>query len=331
MPQGAFCSSLSCCSCELTSILRSPVQEDEHVGKSIADRMRSLQNAGLSVETTKRFSRELPTSPSTADWKVNTISRASSSHTRTPSQQHTPTMSSHPTGSSMHSFVSPSSLGPPSPSSSSASSPHLSHFTLSEFNQTFPSIDELDEGSSVRFPDLPSVPKNKPGVPIPTAISPTISQRFPALPLDLDPGPRPASTPVPPTAYPYNSRPPSPHAPPTNRSPLSPTIPPKPAKLTLTGGSTRGSPSHSSPTNTGDSQRSRGIDLPVTSTILPKTLKDYQGRGVKILLIDTRTRDEFTRGHIKGSSIVCLEPYVLQRNGYAWIRKSYQGTLLIFE
>ena len=131
--------------------------------------MRSLQNAGLAVETTKRISRDFSTAtPSSSEWKTGAISRASSSqnpssYSRTSSQARSPVVSSYPTGSSGHSFVSPSSLGPPSPPSSAVSSPHLSQLTLSEFNQTFPSIDEIDDNASLRYPVLPSVPTNKPG------------------------------------------------------------------------------------------------------------------------------------------------------------------------
>ncbi|KAI5123494.1 hypothetical protein M0805_008862 [Coniferiporia weirii] len=291
------------------------------LGGSIADRMRSLQDAGLSVQTTKRLSRDLSSNPPSAtDWKTGAISRISSSQNHSHSHSQSQPVVDHQTGSSVHSFVSPSSLGPPSPSSSTASSPHIAHFTLTEFNQTFPSIDELDEGMHAVLPELPSVPTNKPGASSRTPLdSPSVIKRFPSLPLDLDPGPRPASTPIPPTMNALQSRPASPsHAPPL-RSPLSPTIPHKPASLSMTGGSSssRASPAHSSPASTGDSQRSRGVEFPVTNTIFPKMLHDYMGRKneVKILLLDVRTRDEFAKAHIRSDAVVCLEPHVLFRDG----------------
>ena len=177
--------------------------------------MRSLQDARLSVQTMERISRDPSVTPPSAD-KESAVSCASSSqnqsssHSRTSSQSQMPVTSTHPTGSSGHSFISPSSLGLPSPSSSTASSPHLSLFTLSEFNLPFPSIGELDEDASIRFLELPSVPTSKPGTSNPSAASPSESQRFPSFLLDLDHGLRPASTPVPTTLYPQGRPPPPP-------------------------------------------------------------------------------------------------------------------------
>ena len=142
--------------------------------------------------------------------------------------------------------------------------------------------------------------------------------------LDLDPGPRPASTPIPPTMNVIQSRPPSPPiraAGSSQRSPLSPIVPPKPTGLIMTSSgsssSTRNSPSRTSPIHTGDSSRSKGIDLPVTSTVFPKGLREYLTRGndLMVLLLDVRTREEFAKGHIKSDAVVCLEPHVLFRDG----------------
>lgn len=56
-------------------------------------------------------------------------------------------------------------------------------------------------------------------------------------------------------------------------------------------------------------------DLPVTSTIHPHTLKEYRTRpGLKILLMDVRTRAEFDEERILGDEVVCLEPSVLTRD-----------------
>lgn len=307
---------------------------------SIADRMRSLQNAGLKVQTTKRLSRDLSVaSPATAssmspllpDWKERSnisstsISR-SSSHVQSPtltqsySQSHSQSqqqslVSNHPTGSSVHST---SSLGPPSPSVST-DSPRFA--TLSEFTQAFPSIDELDEG----LPSLPSVPHNLSGASSSNTppISPSVIKRFPSLPLDLDPGPRPASTPIPPSMSVnglQQSRPASPtSALRSMRSPLSPVISPKPIGLTFTGSS---SSARASPLSTGDTSShattSRTpLSLPVTSAIYPKTLREYLSRQneVMVLLLDVRTRAEFAKAHIKAEAVVCLEPQVLHRDG----------------
>lgn len=82
--------------------------------------------------------------------------------------------------------------------------------------------------------------------------------------------------------------------------------------------SARNSPSQTSPIHTGEASRSKGVDLPVTNTIFPKLLREYLGRGndVTVLLLDVRTREEFTKEHIKGDAVVCLEPHVLLRDGY---------------
>lgn len=289
-------------------------------GGSIADRMKSLQDAGLSVSTTKRFSRDLsPTS--------NAMSRASSSHGHTnvssppPSHTNFHSISTNPTESSAHSFVAPSSLGPPSPTSSSSSPPPLPHGTISEFNQAYPPIDELDELPS-GFPILPSVPTTKPGASITSPLaSPSVIGRFPSVALDLDPTPRPSSTPVVSNMGIVTSRPPTP--PSFSRVPLSPAIPPKPINLST--GSSHGSssttfrtsPSRSSPNHTGDHS-----DLPVTNSVFPKQLRDYLTRaGLKVLLLDVRPREEFSKGHIRANAVVCLDPYFLIRDGYALFTK----------
>lgn len=57
------------------------------------------------------------------------------------------------------------------------------------------------------------------------------------------------------------------------------------------------------------------FDLPITNTIHPHTLKEYRTRpGLKILLIDVRTRVEFDEERILGDEVVCLEPSILTRD-----------------
>ncbi|KAJ3743823.1 hypothetical protein DFH05DRAFT_1253494 [Lentinula detonsa] len=214
-------------------------------GGSIADRMKALQNSGLSISTSnKRYSKDLhingtPTSATLS--AANGLSPSSSALSAGPSVSPTttslasststvaalstlttlnapstvpgsssPTLNSiHPSSSTSssssfsttdtlstlnsassstststssasasstsliysHAFVSPSTLGPPSPGSSPSSSPTLptrSFSTSSEyntFNAQFPSIDELDEydgrlDGSTPFA-LPSVPTGR--------------------------------------------------------------------------------------------------------------------------------------------------------------------------
>ncbi|OSX64490.1 hypothetical protein POSPLADRAFT_1065606 [Postia placenta MAD-698-R-SB12] len=225
---------------------------------SIADRMRSLQNAGLAVSSTKRLSREnLPPPPSSSFPMLAS-----------------PVVASSSTVASPHALVPTSSFGPPSPSSSASSSPHLSHLSLSEFGKAFPSIDELDEADGLKLPSLPTGSSigRQDGFPPQLFAHP---KPFPALP--MDPGPRPSSTPIPPTINTFASRPASPA-----RSPLSPTKPP---------------------------------EIPVSTTLFPKALLDYNRRhNFKVLVLDVRTRGDFEKEHIKADAIVCIEPSVLLRN-----------------
>ncbi|KAF5389439.1 hypothetical protein D9757_004397 [Collybiopsis confluens] len=177
-------------------------------GGSIADRMKALQNSGLSISTakSKRFSKDLhlvngtagqlsPDVPSPSPVSSRTASSADSPSTAAalstltglitpstlPGSIHHSTSSSYTSTSTSstsasaniysHAFVSPSTLGPPSPGSSPSSSPTIlpasinrSFSTSSEFNafnSHFPSIDELDgDGSAVTF-SLPSVPTGR--------------------------------------------------------------------------------------------------------------------------------------------------------------------------
>ncbi|KIK68849.1 hypothetical protein GYMLUDRAFT_236746 [Collybiopsis luxurians FD-317 M1] len=194
-------------------------------GGSIADRMKALQDSGLSISTTKskRFSKDLhlmngsasPSSsgfpspspvssrttssadspnsssstaaaltalsglnaPSTAPGALNPSASSSSSSTPFTSTSTSSASTSTSANIYSHAFVSPSTLGPPSPGSSPSSSPTIlpaipsninrSFSASSEynaFNSQFPSIDELDEldrdGSAAAF-SLPSVPTGR--------------------------------------------------------------------------------------------------------------------------------------------------------------------------
>ncbi|KZT67329.1 cysteine proteinase [Daedalea quercina L-15889] len=224
------------------------------VGTSIADRIRSLQNGGLAVSTTKRLSRENILSPPS----FATLASPTFASSAVPSP---------------HALVPTSSFGPPSPSSSTSSSPRMSHVNLSEFATTFPSIDELEEQDGLK---LPSMPTGSSAGRVDRSLF--MPPRFPALP--MDPGPRPSSTPIPPTIDTFNSRPASPA-----RFPLSPTVPQK------------------------------QMDVPVTTSLFPRTLMEYNKRpNFKVLLLDVRTREEFEREHIKTDTVVCIEPSVLLRS-----------------
>ncbi|KAI0701502.1 hypothetical protein BC835DRAFT_1323013 [Cytidiella melzeri] len=294
-------------------------------GGSIADRLRALQSAGLSVEPSKvnpkRATRDLhlPSVPSTP-----TMSPAfSMPPTPSTTQPKTPEMpkpqrvsiqglpsplipSSSVTSPTLlapspHTLIPASSFGPPSPTSSASSSPRVSNrLSLTDFNHAFPSIDELDEMDAVK---LPSVKPSATGstkyshtgdsntdVQSPISLhSPVQPNPFPVR--SIDPGPRPSSTPIP-SVDTFNSRPGSP-----TKSPL---VPRKPSNLALNGALR--SPIMQHPT-------------PIPHTLYPETLHSYQGSNsnFQVLVLDVRTREEFEREHIKADAVICIERSVLLR------------------
>ncbi|KAH8995056.1 cysteine proteinase [Lactarius hatsudake] len=184
----------------------------------------------------------------------------------------------------VHSFVSPSAFGPPSPTSSASSSPRTSFLTPVEFSQAFPSIDELEEIDGRRAAARTVSLHHGPAVPIlPADHSPNIGTKsFPVLPVDL--GTRPSSTPITPVADHFASRPAS------------------PVKRTL---GIRGSSSPLMPS----------AELHVKNMAGPRELHDYMYRHeLKVLMLDVRTREAFDYEHIRGDAVVCIEPSVLLRD-----------------
>lgn len=287
----------------------------ERAGGSIADRMRLLQNAGLSVSTTKRFSREaqggalLPISQ--PDASSSRLHRASAQNPPSSSPiSPSPLLASLAASSSLpspHTLVPTSSFGPPSPSSSTSSSPRINHMALTEFTTAFPSIDELDEMDSLRLPSVPTggstgsssgrhafMDRRIDGSPL------VFPKPFPVLP--MDPGPRPSSTPIPPTIDTFVSRPGSPM-----RPPHSPVVPRKPSGLGLNmPGSPSAPPAVEPPADK--------PDLPQTSLFPRRLLELRDKENFRLLLIDVRTREEFEREHIRAHAVVCVEPSVLLRS-----------------
>ncbi|KAH9958814.1 hypothetical protein BC827DRAFT_540115 [Russula dissimulans] len=283
---------------------RSPPQENgvqKMSGGSIADRMRSLQDAGLSVSTTKRVSRELPStsaiplSPTStsSDAMRTTRNSLQSLSLLSPPISHSASSSSKTSSTPpvSHSFVSPSAFGPPSPTSSTSSSPRTSFVTPVEFSQTFPSIDELEEmdrhrtssDADTRADSSNGQASQRPGSAHQTGDnSPSVSTKsFPVLPVDF--GPRPSSTPITPVVDHFASRPASPAKRPLGfRRSGSPLVPP--------------------------------AELHVKSMAEPHELHDYMYRNeLKILMLDVRTREAFDYEHIRGDAVVCIEPSVLLR------------------
>ncbi|KAL0953949.1 hypothetical protein HGRIS_005110 [Hohenbuehelia grisea] len=313
--------------------------EDPPARKSIQDRVKALQNNGLAVSTSKRISREVPMSPpsnstSFAESRATPSSppppsnrlssQLSLSSIGSPSVQQSQSRHSHSaslssiilapsiSGASIssppasHNFVSPSSFGPPSPSStvSPSSSPRAQQdtFSISEFTQAFPSIDELDESAAFKLPSVPN------GFPAPvgqsnntgsSSSSGSSPDAFRSLNVPAD---RPSSTPLTPTSNAFTSRPSSP-----TRPSRSPTLVHKPSNLGL--------PSIKANAASSSIPSTPAVDkppIPFTNSTSPKELQQYM-KAHKVLLIDVRNRSDFEREHINHRPIVCMEPSILMR------------------
>ncbi|TFK71676.1 cysteine proteinase [Pluteus cervinus] len=266
---------------EIESRTDSEAGSSTQSGGSIADRLRALRENGLDAQPKRpaHTSANLPTPPT--------------SPTRVPSQQtsgqHTaPSFSSASTSASgppQHAFVPASAFGPPSPTSSPSNSPQSPIFNLmQDFNQAFPSIEEIDNHPAFM---LPSVPTTKPTAKDASQTSSPLVSSFSyksVVPLE-----RPASTPLTPIANVFNSRP---------ASPTKSSVPLKPSNR-----STNGS-GHVTPT--------AKVPLPKANSASPKDVASFLSDH-KVLLIDVRTRAQFDAEHIKAEAVVCLEPYVLER------------------
>ncbi|KAF9648660.1 cysteine proteinase [Thelephora ganbajun] len=314
--------------------------------KSIAGRIASLRNAGLSVASTKRVSQEITnginvaTQPLSSSSSLPPAALPSSPISPMPARPFnrlslqtsvlTPTQPAlTPVVSTPHALIPASSFGPPSPVSSTSDSPKTtpaSSFgpsSVSEFQQYFPTIDELEEMENLRVtdsgygsstpqhPSLHTIP-NGTSQPIPI---PTPTKPFPALPFDF--AQRPSSTPIPPTHdVLMGSRPSSPAA----KPPLSPIVLRKPSNISLSS-STKPllAPSTSlgnisSPGSSPRTDKQELPKLPKSTMCTSKELYDYMHNiGYGVLILDVRSREEFEVEHIKASAVVCLEPLVLKR------------------
>jgi ubiquitin carboxyl-terminal hydrolase 8 len=210
-------------------------------------------------------------------------------HVPTPSAI-TPSNSTH----SSHTFVSPSTLGPPSPSSTPSSSPPtaslLNDVDLTGFAQAFPTIDELDEHPPFSLPSVPTGIGASINKPYTTDLrhGDAAATQFPFRTFTV-PIERPSSTPITPTNNNF-SRPPSP-----NKA----TLLSKPSGLSS--GVTAGS---STPK----------VPIRNKNTAFPNDLLSYI-RDHNVLLIDIRNRVDFEREHIKANAVICIEPSILMREG----------------
>ena len=317
--------------------------------------MRSLQDAGLAVgapiqPSLKRISvssatngndnHSGPTSPLSPEavrnrFSNSNLSSASASAASNNNSHNSSTSSS--TNHSPHAFVPTSSLGlAPSPASSPSHSPEQSTYSLTEFSQHFPSIDEFEEiTSSTNGVQLDHTRRNTRRDAGLFNVNAT-GLNFPILP--VDPGPRPSSTPITPNTNSFVSRPASPVV----GSPAMPIpIPRKPSALGLGLGLGLGHSPKASLSSVSGSMHSpkpslssfpsishspkpslsslpNGVaPLPRTNSLRPKELYDFMYRGgfrTPVLMLDMRTREEFEKERIKADAIVCIEPSVLLRD-----------------
>lgn len=69
------------------------------------------------------------------------------------------------------------------------------------------------------------------------------------------------------------------------------------------------------PENSKNPSKRQGVVIPNAVTISAEELMKYislGSQGVRLLVVDLRSRDEFDRGHIMTPSIICVEPIVLR-------------------
>ncbi|EKM81610.1 hypothetical protein AGABI1DRAFT_35800 [Agaricus bisporus var. burnettii JB137-S8] len=268
-------------------------------GGSIADRMRALQDHGLSISSTKRLPREVPSLPLSSPRLPSTSTLLSSPP---PSTLTSPTVPSHNPASiaalgppPSHTFVPTSSLGPPSPPSSPPTSPPSDAVDLSKFAHNFPSIHELEGTLDFNLPSVPTSISSKPSKPsvkdvqIGDLPSPS-SSHFGNLALHIE---RPSSTPITPTSNVFHSRP---------TSPTRVNAPHKPSGLSATATATADAVPPTAPK----------IPIPHTNTAFPKDLQKYM-HDHSVLVIDVRNRADFDKEHVKAQAVVCIEPSVLLR------------------
>ncbi|KAG7094165.1 hypothetical protein E1B28_007776 [Marasmius oreades] len=311
---------------------------------SIADRMQSLRNSGLSITTSKRLSNHgqssAPTSPHPPPSPIPGSARSIQSTTplSPTSLASAPSISSLASAlngplpststTSPHSFVPTSAFGPPSPSSSPSSSPKISSNSyISEFTSHFPSIDEIEENGNFALSSVPtgrstgstkstSSRSSKQGIDVPP-VSPTPHA---ALRNFMVPMERPSSTPLTPTANNFASRPASP----SNAQPKH-IIPIKPSNLSTSSTSASAAAANGNGNYYPISQSpsfSNGLlanksDIPKKNIATPKELREYM-KDYKILLLDVRDRAQFDKEHIKASgaaAVVCIEPAMLKKDG----------------
>ncbi|KAK0466830.1 ubiquitin carboxyl-terminal hydrolase 4 [Desarmillaria tabescens] len=296
-------------------------------GGTLADRLQALRDNGLAVNTTSKRLSVQNSSPVQSPPSPSRVVRHSQPPPPPASSTSLSVAAPSPSPPSPHSLVSPSSFGPPSPSSTPSSSPLSSQYNLSEFTQTFPPIDELDETPAFQLPSVPtgisnsSSKSSKDGrnglSPVSTGFSVGSPHKSPSplksptpLPHVLrnftNPIERPSSTPITPITNSFTSRPGSP-------SRATATLKPSNLSSSSTSPLPNDYSSYASPTLNGSSSPAPLINgKSVSNSLFPKDLMGLP-TGAKLLLIDVRDRADFQREHIKRDAVICIEPTILRR------------------
>ncbi|KAG5644871.1 hypothetical protein DXG03_007512 [Asterophora parasitica] len=258
-------------------------------GPSIADRMKALEGQGLNLGPPKRFSRALSEMTPPSSPKPISTRQASPPSTLAILTPSLPASSPAPLP---HTLVSPSSLGPSSPSSTPSSSPQLNAYSVAEFTQAFPSIEELEEQP----------------ISSPHSVSNGIGKSRSHDARNGEPSPPSPGSTISATQHlewPSSSSVPSPLNSSSSRagSPSKPAIPHKPANLSV----------HSPILTPSTSFK---VPIPISAAATPTELSGYMGAH-KVLFLDVRSRADFERGHIRssGAAVVCIEPHILRQSG----------------
>ncbi|KDE05592.1 hypothetical protein MVLG_04087 [Microbotryum lychnidis-dioicae p1A1 Lamole] len=204
------------------------------------------------------------------------------------------------------------------PSSSARSNDASPSPTGATFDSRFPGLDDFEKlsGSSYSFPPVPSFEPGakagggsvvssgflaplRPSTSASTSGYPSTPPPRPDLPSALVPGGRRAAPPPPLPSSSSSSQ---------------------PSSRARSGSSDSTSLLSRPPPAPPSSGATRHFDIPFTNEVTPMALHHYlhqalaeSDRGPRVLLLDVRSREEYSRGRIMGES-VCLEPIIL-RNG----------------
>lgn len=306
-------------------------------GGSIADRLRSLQDAGMTINVPRRLTKESrliddPPFLATEKSDLSTSSLSYPAITREIAHPYSPnippspniksTFDPHSSTSELRNFESQSSGGSRNgtvqlsgsvnsridalsisseslKSRSAANSPIVG---LDDFASSYPSLDELDARQDWV---LPSVPLTEPGSS--SQSSPAVSSTFQSPLHSAIPNPSPVHATLPTPDIPSKRHP-------SRERHLRPASTPTIPFLSNTS-KPRSSPL-SSPISTESvpalKAGNKPLELPTASSVFPHQLAEWHRAGYKLLILDVRTREQFENQRLSLDS-VCIEPSILMR------------------